>query len=175
MGVCRSRNCNGCYIHVLGTAMGVYIKFFSRCGQSGSAGAKHFQNLDFFITAMGVCRSRNCNECYIHVLGTAMGVCRSRNYTHIYTNIHIYIYTHQANQMPHPPHPTPCPQHGVGGGGGVGGWGIWFAWCVYMYICIYVYLCICVFRDSHFQRLSKNIFNFGFLGFPLSAPFQKHV
>ena len=40
----------GVYIHVLGTAMGVYIKFFPRCGQSGSAGAKHFQNLDFLIS-----------------------------------------------------------------------------------------------------------------------------
>ena len=27
-------------------------------------------------TAMGVCRSRNCNGCYIHVLGTAVGVYR---------------------------------------------------------------------------------------------------
>ncbi len=73
---------------------------------------------------MGVCRSRNCNGCYIHVLGTAMGVCRSRNYTHIYTNIHIYIYTHQANQMPHPPSPTPC-WGGGGPGGGGGGGGPW--------------------------------------------------
>ena len=38
----------------LGTAMGVYIHVLG--------------------TAMGVCRSRNCNGCYIHVLGTAMGV-----------------------------------------------------------------------------------------------------
>ena len=42
----------GVYIHVLGTAMGVYIKLFSRCGQSGSAGAKHFQNLDFLISPL---------------------------------------------------------------------------------------------------------------------------
>ncbi len=38
-----------------------------------------FGNIDYIHvlgTAMGVCRSRNCNGCYIHVLGTAVGVYR---------------------------------------------------------------------------------------------------
>ena len=97
-----------------------------------------------------------------------LAVRKIRKYTYI------HIYTPGKPNTP-PPHPTPPthPMLGRGGAcGGVGGVG-WVGYLVCL-VCIYVYMYICVFRDSHFQRLSKHIFNFGFLGFPLSAPFQKH-